>query len=550
MKIILGLYAILLLVGLNAFAQYEQEDEENYRSWGDKKIDFAFYKTLLSQKNCLTSVRLYLGCTHSLRVLVESMDPSLQIETRELRPGANAKIEFAAGLLNVVRDYKQQKNEPITSLKEFFERRQNLKDNFSQRFTEAYNQEQTSDRSAIEEIISYLEKSFPAATLQARVLDAINEYYHVGVDPHSDYRSKSEMFSSMFGSSKFVGLGIAQEPVPNGAILLRVVKNSGAERAGLLAGDVLLTADGKSLAGMKKSEISATIRGAENTKIQFKVLRKNHVFSVQVTRLKVETEPVESAILPMYNEKIGYIRLESFMYQYACKEISDILQNFNREIVKGAVLDLRGNGGGYLHITNCLAGLFLGTNKVIGYFEEADHEGKIQVKATLTDSEQVFTKPLAVLIDSDSASGSELLSGALKDHNRALIVGLTSMGKGSMQAAAEVLEDYVLYSTQGLFFLPSGQTNQTTGIKPHLTVYRHLHPGEDELYPLTERNMHFFPLQPRSIPVQRVETFDTLRAPTECVQVKNPQAIYKTAPAKSRLKDLQLATAAAAVSCF
>lgn len=549
MKKFLGLFTAIILVGVNAFAQYEQESEEQ-NPWGDKKINFAFYKTLLNQKTCLTSNRHYLGCISSLRTLLEALDPALQIEARDLSPSTYSRIELNAGAFRVVRDFKQSNDQPVLSLQGYFSRQKAKKDNFIQQFTSAYAQEQNSHLPSIEMTVQFIEKNYAIQSIESRVVDAVNEYFHVAIDSHSDYRSKAEIYSSMFGSNRFVGLGIVQEPVPNGTILLRIVKNSGAERAGLRAGDVLTAANRKSLAGMKKAEISAAIRGSENTSIQLDILRNNRKYSIQVTRLKVETKNVESSVFSVYGKKFGYIRLESFMYQPACTEISEILQQFNRDQVQGAILDLRGNGGGYVHITNCLAGLFLGKNKVMGYFEERNSEGELQAKPTLTEMEQVFKQPLSVLIDSESASGSELLSGSLRDHNRALIVGQTSSGKGSMQAPVEELEEHVLYSTQGLFFLPSGRTNQTVGVTPHLSVFRDIVPSQEELYPMTERNMYIFPLEARSISVKKSQAFDTLQVPLKCIQAKDPQFLYKKTAKKNQLKDFQLLTAAAALSCL
>jgi len=276
------------------------------------------------------------------------------------------------------------------------------------------------------------------------------------------------------------------------------------------------------------------------------------------------------------------------------------------------IFDLRGNGGGALKITQCIAGLFLGLGKVISYndgvhfsnllmgdpkisakirakkfleqeieqfIEEAQgnindpeyqaylkdlkspktledvaerfHLGDHGISQIYTEEEKVYDGQLALLIDAYSASGSELMAGAFKDLNRAVIVGQTSYGKGSIQSSGEKKGKFQFYQTTGLFYQPSGYTNQTVGIEPHIKVHRGLQASPEEEFALREKDSFLFPLQPKSIrsALLNLPVANSLSLDPKCIEAQNPSGIFKNLP-NSEMKDMQVLTAMSALSCM
>lgn len=300
-----------------------------------------------------------------------------------------------------------------------------------------------------------------------QVIDgAINGMFDALEDPYSDYMVKDEAedFSDSLSSS-FQGIG-AEIQERNGFItVVSPIKNSPAEKAGLLPKDIILTVDGKSIQGFSASEAVALIRGEKGTSVKLTVKRGETAEPISMTIVRDEI-PVESVYGEMLEGDIAHIQITSFN-QSTPKELTTILDEYEAKGMKGIVLDLRQNPGGYLEEAVEIANLFVPEGKAIVQVQEKNEDPVVR-NAT---GGKKYNFPMTVLIDNGSASASEILAGALRESVGVKIVGETSFGKGTVQAASKPLTDgSILKFTTGKWLTPNGNWINEKGIKPDVEV--------------------------------------------------------------------------------
>ena len=244
-----------------------------------------------------------------------------------------------------------------------------------------------------------------------------------------------------------------------------VHKGSPAEKAGLKANDKILKIDGASTKGMTTKEASDKIRGKEGTQVKLLIKRGNEEKTFVVTRAVITLKAI-SAKPPegvKIDENLGYIRLSTFLNKNATKEMTDILGTLSDK--EGYILDLRSNPGGLLTNAILISDLFLNGGRIVS---TVDRDG---YKETQEASEDVFTnKPLVILINEGSASASEILSGALKDNKRAVIIGTKSFGKGLVQEINKLPDGSGVNVTIQKYLTPNGTDINKKGITPDVEV--------------------------------------------------------------------------------
>ncbi|KOS68438.1 peptidase S41 [Lysinibacillus contaminans] len=300
-----------------------------------------------------------------------------------------------------------------------------------------------------------------------QVIDgAINGMFDALEDPYSDYMVKDEadQFSSGLSSS-FQGIG-AEIQERNGFItVVSPIKNSPAEKAGLLPKDIILTVDGKSIQGFSATEAVALIRGEKGTSVKLTVKRGETAEPISMTIVRDDI-PVETVYGEMLEGDIAHIQITSFNESTA-KELTTILAEYEAKGMKGIVLDLRQNPGGYLDAAVEISNLFVPEGKAIVQVQNKD-EDPVVTNAT---SGKKYDLPMTVLIDNGSASASEILAAALSESVGVKIVGETSFGKGTVQAATKPMTDgSILKFTTGKWLTPNGNWINEKGIKPDVEV--------------------------------------------------------------------------------
>ncbi len=292
------------------------------------------------------------------------------------------------------------------------------------------------------------------------------------LDPHSQYM-EPENFNNMkeMTDSRFGGLGIHVTERNGDLIVVSPMEDSPAFKAGIMPGDQIIKIDGKSAEKMDLNEASEKLRGAVGTKITLTVLRPatKEIKEFEMIREEIKVWSVKDAkILPTDpgapELKIGYVRITQFNAPTS-EELARKLDELEKKGMQALVIDLRFNPGGLIQTAVDTAGMFLPPGTVVCTTEGRVGSQKGEYKAN-PGLRRRQSYPVAVLINYGSASGSELAAGALKDTNRAIIVGETSFGKGSVQSVVPMPDGSAIRLTTAKYYTPSHNTIHEVGIKP------------------------------------------------------------------------------------
>jgi carboxyl-terminal processing protease len=303
-----------------------------------------------------------------------------------------------------------------------------------------------------------------------------------GLDPHSSYMD-AKQYRDMQITTKgtFGGLGL-EVTSDNGLVkVISPIDDTPAARAGMKAGDLILSLDGKSVEGLSLNDAVDRMRGAPGTTITLNIKRE-HIdkpIDVTMTREVIHIQVVKSAL---YGD-IGYIRMSSFNEESDPKlrEAIDKLKAESHGALKGIVFDLRNNPGGLLDQAVDVCEDFIPDGEIVS--TRARHPEDSQ-RWDAKGTDLIDGLPLVVLINGGSASASEIVSGALQDHRRAIIVGTRSFGKGSVQTVIPMGNDGAIRLTTARYYTPSGRSIQGLGIAPDVPVQE---TREDEVHYLPDR---------------------------------------------------------------
>ena len=290
-----------------------------------------------------------------------------------------------------------------------------------------------------------------------------------GLDPHSDYLKPKEQKDLLESASgKFGGLGIVIGMKDDAIQVISPIDDTPAYRAGIQAGDLIIKIGDKPVRDMTLEDGVKLMRGEPDTNIQLTIIRKNKKpFVVNITREIITITSVKGYLL---EKDIGYIRISSFQNPTArlLKETLERLVKENDRYLESLVLDLRNNPGGVLDGAVDVANLFIDKKGLVVYTEGRIPSSNLKFKTKPGDI--MLNSPIVVLINKGSASASEIVAGALQDHKRAVIMGSTSFGKGSVQTIIELKGGYGLKVTTARYYTPSGRSIQAKGIEPDIAL--------------------------------------------------------------------------------
>jgi carboxyl-terminal processing protease len=261
---------------------------------------------------------------------------------------------------------------------------------------------------------------------------------------------------------KFEGIGAYVESKNEQITIIAPVPDSPAERAGIRSGDVILEIDGKSTEGMSLIEAVLNIRGPKGTPVTLTVLHQGETEPEVVTIVRAEIELL--SVHSEMKEGIAYIKITYFSERTA-QELAPVLENINQQAT-GIILDLRSNGGGILDTVIDVAGFFLHEGVVM---DMVDNQGKHTVYS-VKGNRLATDLPMVVLVDGYSASGSEVLTGALQDYGRATIAGARTFGKGSVNILRRLKDGSGIYITTARWLTPNGRLIEGKGLDPDHTL--------------------------------------------------------------------------------
>ena len=283
------------------------------------------------------------------------------------------------------------------------------------------------------------------------------------LDPHSDYLGPDDFEKIQVESrGSFGGLGIEITSEDGIVTVVSPIDDTPAARAGIQAGDQIVAIDGEDIIGLSINEAVRRMRGEVNTPINITVRRGDESFDVRIVRDVIKVSAVRHRT---EEERYGYIRVTSFSEQATDgirEAVSEISSTLGGEL-QGYILDLRNNPGGLLDQAVSVSDLFLERGEIVTI------RGRDEASAQRWNAEAgdiTNGLPIAVLINSGSASASEIVAGALQDHSRAVVVGTRSFGKGSVQQVVPLSENQAVRLTTALYYTPSGRSIQAEGIQP------------------------------------------------------------------------------------
>ena len=308
----------------------------------------------------------------------------------------------------------------------------------------------------------YVEPIDDAELLESAIRGMVSD-----LDPHSQYldaREYRDIRISTTGS--YTGIGIEVDEVGGNVMIVTPIAGSPAARSGLQSGDQIIAVDGISVEAAHLQDTIGRLRGHAGSKVTITVLRDDEAIDYDLRRQIIRMASVHKEFL---SPSFGYVRVSQFSENTA-RELSravDDLQDANDGMLQGLVLDLRNNPGGVLDSAVDVADLFLNSGVIVtadgrsvdSRFTRSAHRGDILDGATMV-----------VLVNKGSASASEIVAGALQDHDRALIVGTETFGKGLVQTVVPLSKGRAIKLTTSRYFTPSGDSIHDVGIEPDVYI--------------------------------------------------------------------------------
>jgi carboxyl-terminal processing protease len=290
------------------------------------------------------------------------------------------------------------------------------------------------------------------------------------LDPHSAYISAQNAEESMEDlKGSFSGIGVMFVIREDTIHIMNVVKGGPSEKVGLMAGDRIVSVDGKPFVGKEVTDVTAkkTLKGPKGSKVKLGI-KRNHekeTLYFDIVRGDIPQHSIDASY--MVTPDVGYIKVRSFS-ETTYPEMLVALAQLNREGFKNLIIDLRGNQGGYMHTAIQMANVFLPKDQLIVYTEGR----KSPRENYFSDGQGSFRDiPLVVLVDEGSASASEIFAGAIQDNDRGLVIGRRSFGKGLVQLPIEFKDGSIIRLTTARYYTPSGRCIQKPYEKGHGQEY-------------------------------------------------------------------------------
>ena len=316
------------------------------------------------------------------------------------------------------------------------------------------------------EVLRKIEKSYVESAEPRNLIYGAIKGMVQTLDPHSSFMSPDEYKEFMVQTEgSFPGVGIVITIKDNVLTVVSPIEGTPAYEVGIKAGDEIIMVEGKPIKGLSIMEAVKLIRGPKGSKVKLTIRRKGleEPIDFLITRDVIPIKTVRLFLLPY---DIGYIRISNFQGNTGL-ELSKVLKEIRKEKeLKGLILDLRNNGGGLFSAALEVADEFLDSGVIVSIKGRDTKEEKSIAHENMKPSKF----PMIVLVNEGSASASEIVAGALQDNKRALIMGSTTFGKGSVQTLFPLSDGSGLSLTTAMYFTPSGRSIQASGIEPDIKI--------------------------------------------------------------------------------
>jgi carboxyl-terminal processing protease len=312
-----------------------------------------------------------------------------------------------------------------------------------------------------ESVVQFVDKNYFEEVNQTQLVEDAIEGMLKGLDPHSFYLPPPDMeqvSTQMQGS--FEGIGIQFNILNDTIVVVSPISGGPSEKLGIQAGDRIVKVEGEEVAGVgiTNQDVIDMLRGKKGTKVEVKIKRPGvpELIPFTITRDKIPLHSVDVSY--MIDDKNGYIKINRFS-STTYREFSKHLGQLRQRGMENLVLDLRRNPGGYLQMAHRIADVFLKQGEMIVYTKGRTSESNRKLRAT-GRIDKFEDGGLVVLIDRGSASASEIVSGAVQDHDRGLVIGRRSFGKGLVQSQHKLLDKSAIRVVTARYFTPSGRCIQ------------------------------------------------------------------------------------------
>ena len=318
------------------------------------------------------------------------------------------------------------------------------------------------------EVLDKINKEYVDEVNQSEAMDAAINGVLQSLDPYSAYMSP-ESFKDMQTetSGEFGGLGIEVSMEYGVVKVISPIDNSPASKVGVKAGDYIIKIDDIQVQGKSLTEAVELMRGPVGTDIEITVRRRGEkkALTFIITRDIIEIASVKARII---DEKTGYLRLTSFN-ENSSNQIKDKIKEFNKnKKIVNYILDLRNNPGGLLSQAIKISDFFLDNGEIVSTKSKRKYENR---KWFAKKGDILNDNTMVVLINYGSASAAEIVAGALQDHKRAILVGESTYGKGSVQSIIPLKNDGAIRLTVSKYYLPSGKSISDVGVTPDIEIY-------------------------------------------------------------------------------
>ena len=317
------------------------------------------------------------------------------------------------------------------------------------------------------EVLEKIQNEYVEEVDQAEVMDSAINGVLQSLDPYSAYMSP-EIFkeTQTETSGEFGGLGIEVSMEAGVVKVITPIDDTPAAKAGVKAGDYIVRINGEQVQGKTLMEAVNLMRGPVGSSIEITIRRKNER-KAKVIKITREVIEVKSVVSKVVDNKVGYLRLRAFNENSSNQLKKEIQKISKNKDILGYIFDLRNNPGGLLTQAIQISDFFLNDGEIVSTKGRKSREDR---KFFAKKGDKIKGKPLIVLINNGSASASEIVAGALQDHKRAILLGETTYGKGSVQSIIPLKNNGAIRLTISKYYLPSGKSISAIGVLPDIKI--------------------------------------------------------------------------------
>lgn len=416
--------------------QTANRNQEDY--WKTAGFNFEYLEQYVNDDLCYKEKNLFLACVNAANGIVQRYKMILDLEGKIVTADAKQILERSSQKAEI----------------DLWEKARNT-----------YEQKIVNFKKVLHEIKTQV---VPANELALAAGLGYNSFLAIVEDPHS-YIMPVSLYEDLYYNSviKQKTSGLITRKIGPRLIVRKTHKDSPAQISGILPGDEIISINGRPIEHILPLELSDLIKLKDTPRLQIKALRSGTTLNFEILPGSFNFTSVDHQYYE--KNKLGYIIIHRFA-KSTCDLVNDSLDGMSSKSLRGLILDLRDNPGGQVDEAACVINLFVDKNTKL--FETHFIDETKPVESYIAKNNKIYSGPLVVLINSGSASASEIVAGSLQDLNRARIVGERSFGKGSFQDGYtwEQNPNFMYFKTQGIYFFPTGWTAQLIGVNPDLTI--------------------------------------------------------------------------------